>query len=49
MRKHKNIFILSSLIVFVVLIFILITNRSDYRKQVGSFIKVKVPRYRTIN
>ena len=41
MRKHKSIHILSVLIVLVVFIFILITNRSDYKKQVGSFIKVK--------
>lgn len=41
MRKHKKIFILSILIVLVVFVFILITNRSDYKKQVGSFNKVK--------
>lgn len=40
MRKHKKIFILSVLIVLVVFVFILITNRSDYKKQVGSFNKV---------
>lgn len=41
MRKHKKFFILSVLIVLVIFVFILITNRSDYKKQVGSFIKVK--------
>lgn len=41
MRKHKKIFILTVLIVLVVFVFILITNRSDYKRQVGSFIKVK--------
>lgn len=41
MRKHKKIFILSVLIVLVIFVFILITNRSDYKKQVGSFNKVK--------
>lgn len=41
MRKHKNIHTLSVLIELVVFVFILITNRSDYKKQVGSFNKVK--------
>ena len=41
MKKNKNILVVSVLIVLVVFIFLLLSNRSEYKKQVELFKKVK--------